>query len=135
MDLSLLDTLKQKLVTASSFAEVAEYFMDHFGENEEFLDCGVRTESPLLESVISQIAKQLFSREVVPNGLLLVRVPGTSFIHGGFLLEGKVGSVIHFEDAHIGLVSIVWSFNTNETKYARFSTQVIPRQGGNFSRN
>ena len=135
MDLSLLDTLKQKLISATSFEKVAEYFMDHFGENEEFLDFGERTESPLLESVISQIAKQLFSHEVVPSRLLLVRVPGTTFIHGGFFLEDKVGSVIHFEDAHIGLVSVVWSFRTNETKYARFTTQIVPRQGGNPSRN
>ncbi len=32
MDLSLLDTLKEKLTNGKNFGEVWEYFLDHFGE-------------------------------------------------------------------------------------------------------
>ncbi len=129
MDLSRLETLCELLVNGQDFARTWEFFLDHFGENPEFMNNGERTESPLLEAVIAQVGQQLSGKEVEIKDLLLVRVPGQSFIHGGCVLDSRIANVIYFEDAQAGLIAIPWSATTGETKYARFSTQLMPRRG------
>lgn len=129
MDMSKLETLKEMLLHGKDFARTWEFFLDHFGENAEFMDGGERTESPLLEAVISQVGQQLSGSPVPLKNLLLVRIPGQDFIHGGCVLGTRIANVIFFEDAQAGLIAIPWSPSTGETKYARFSTQLMPRPG------
>ena len=129
MDLTKLATLRDLLVNGKDFARTWEFFLDQFGENPEFMNNGERTQSPLLEAVIAQVGQQLSGKEVALKDLLLVRVPGESFIHGGCVLGTKIANVIYFEDVQSGLIAIPWSVTTGETKYARFSTQMMPRPG------
>jgi hypothetical protein len=129
MDLSKLATLKDLLLNGKEFARTWEYFLDHFGENSEFMDGGERTESALLEAVIAQVGQQLGGKPMPLKDLLLVKIPAQSFIHGGCVLGNKIANVIYFEDAQSGLIAIPWSASTGETKYARFSTQMMPRPG------
>jgi hypothetical protein len=126
MDLSLLATLKEKLLTAKDFSEVAEYFFDHFGDHPEFMNLGEPAEDGFLDAVLAEVAAQLFGRSAVVNDIRLIRLPEDGFIHGGFNVEGKFGNVIYFEGLHRGLVAIAWSFSPPETKYARFSGQRLP---------
>src|SRR5262249_52225983 len=51
MDLSLLETLKDKLLHAKQFSKVWEYFLDHFGENPDFVALGERTQDAFLKTV------------------------------------------------------------------------------------
>lgn len=129
MDFSKLATLKDLLLNGKEFARTWEFFLDNFGENAEFMDGGERTESPLLEAVIAQVGQQLSGKEVAVKDLLLVKIPGQGFIHGGCILGTRIANVIYFEDAQSGLIAIPWSASTGETKYARFSTQMMPRPG------
>lgn len=129
MDLSKLETLKDLLLNGKEFARTWEYFLDNFGENSEFIGDGERTESPLLEAVITQVGQQLSGKPVQLKELLLVKINGHGFIHGGCILGTKLANVIYFEDAQSGLIAIPWSAATGETKYARFSTQMMPRPG------
>ena len=61
--------------------------------------------------------------------LASVRVPGQCLIHGGCVVGSKIANLIYFEDNQTGLIAIPWSATTGETKYARFSTQMMPRAG------
>src|SRR5947209_4498044 len=106
MDLSLLATLKKKLLTAREFSEVAAYFLDHFGDKPEFIHLGEGTTDPFLEAVLAQVAGQLFQRSVVVHDIRLIRLPDHGFIHGGFTMEGKLGTLIYFEDVRVGLIVI-----------------------------
>jgi hypothetical protein len=125
MDLSKLATLKAKLLTAKHFGEVTGYFLDHFGDHPAFLDLGEPTTDDFLDQVLAQVAGQLFGRSVVIHGIRLVRLPEHSFVHGGFSVEGKVGTLIYFEDERKGLISIAWSLSPPETKYARFAGRPV----------
>ena len=126
MDLSKLATLKAKLATAKNFSEVTGYFLDHFGEDPSFLELGQLASDDFIEQVVAEVAGQLFGRRVPIRNLRLVRLPEQEFLHGGFTVEGKVGTLIYFEDQRKGLIAIAWSVAPPETKFARFSGQPVP---------
>jgi hypothetical protein len=121
MDLALLETLKQKLLQAQEFQEIWEYFMDHFGEDPDFMALGERTRNPFLEAVMSQVGQQLFGGPVQTAECLLTRLPEQQFIHGGCILAGKAGNVLYFEDAQVGLLAVVISLAPSETRLVRFT--------------
>src|SRR6476619_2662875 len=98
MDLSLLPTLLDKLVAATNFSEVSDYFFDYFGKDPDFIALGEQVEDEFLEQVIRQVGGQLFPGQIVLNHLLMTRLPEYGFIHGGFALNGRIGSVIYFAD-------------------------------------
>src|SRR6516165_545874 len=86
MDLSLLETLKEKLADATDFTDVWNYFFDHFGEDLEFIDAGDRAAHPFLSAIIAQIGIELFGRKVRVEDLLLTHLPDHAFYHGGFTI-------------------------------------------------
>jgi hypothetical protein len=124
MDLSLLATLKEKLIEAEKFADVFSYFLDHFGEQREFIALGERTRHDFLENVLSQIGQQIFGRPVEMSGLILTRLADQQFIHGGGLMNGSLATVIFFEDINVGLAAIA-VLDSDETKFARFSARPL----------
>jgi hypothetical protein len=121
MDLQLLETLKQKLGSATDFGDVQSYFFDHFGEDPEFMALGEPATHPLIEATLATVSTQLFGKPVPVTGLRLVRLPEQQFIHGGFTVRGRVGSVFYFEDVQIGLAALIWTLTPPETKFVRFS--------------
>jgi hypothetical protein len=121
MDLGKLQTLKRMLTTAREFSSVFAYFLDHFGESPEFIALGERTDSPFLETVLAEIGKELFGKEVQVQDVLLTRLAEQGFIHGACSLGGTLANVLYFEDVRMGLLVVVLSFDTNETRLVRFS--------------
>src|SRR5262249_4598685 len=83
MELTLLDTLKDKLIHAQNFTHVWEYFMDHFGQDPDFIALGDATQDPFLEAVLVHVAKGLFGQAVSTADFLLTRLPEHQFLHGG----------------------------------------------------
>jgi hypothetical protein len=126
MDLTKLATLKEKLVSAKEFAEVWTYFLDHLGENPEFMALGERVQDRFLERVLSEIGKQLFGRTVQVRDTAFIHLPEHGFVHGALTLEDRPGSVFYFRDIRQGLVVLVWSLAPTETKFARFSGFPMP---------
>src|SRR6266511_5724964 len=98
MDLSLLATLKEKLLTAKRFNEVLDYFLTNFGEKPEFIALGERIEDPFLEAVVQQVAEQLFKKSATITGLLLSRLAEQQFVHGACFVETSMCNVLYFED-------------------------------------
>jgi hypothetical protein len=126
MELSRLATLKAKLLTAENFGDILGYFLDHFGDHPAFMELGQPVRDEFLEQVLAQVASQLFQKATPIHDARLVRLPDHGFIHGGFLVGGKVGTLIYFEDLRKGLISVAWSLSPPETKYARFSGRPAP---------
>ena len=125
MDLSLLATLKDKLIHTNNFSEVLDYFLTHFGMDRDFIAEGEKTESPFLEMIVQEVGKQLFQKPVRVHGLLLSRLPEHQFIHGGGQLNGKMITLLYFEDVQVGLLAVLWSARPSETKMARFSGRTL----------
>jgi hypothetical protein len=126
MDLSKLETLKEKLVSAKDFSEVWTWFLDHLGENPEFMGLGERVKDPFLEMVLRQIGQQLFGRPVELHDILFVYLKEHGFVHGALTLEDRPATVFYFQDIKQGLVVIAWSLAPTETKFARFSGYAMP---------
>jgi hypothetical protein len=126
MDLTLLATLKDKLIHAKEFSDVMNYFFDHFGEDPDFIALGERTESPFLVAVLEQVGEQMFGRSVQLTNLLMTRLPEHQFIHGGFIINGRLANLIYFEDIHKGLMAVVASVSPGETKFVRFTGRPMP---------
>ena len=133
-DLSLLATLKDKLIHATHFADVSNYFFDHFGADPAFLALGEATKQPFLETVVGQVAAQLFGKQALAAGqtallntLLLTRLPEHQFIHGGLTVAGQLGNLIYFEDEGVGLLTVTMPPPSTETHFARFRGQKLRR--------
>jgi hypothetical protein len=129
MDLELLTVLKDKLVHATQFTDVINYFFDHFGEDAEFISLGEATRHVFLESVLAEVGRQMFGNQVAIMDLLLTRLPERHFIHGGGTLNGRVVTVFYFEDVAVGLVAVA-SPSSKETKLARFTGKPLKHPVG-----
>jgi hypothetical protein len=126
MDLTLLATLKEKLVTAENFSEVWTYFFDHFAEDPAFIALGDRTTSDFLNAVLAQVGGQLFKTPAVLAGTLLTRLPEHQFLHGACTLNGRLANIIYFEDIHTGLLAVVVSESPARTQMVRFTGRPLP---------
>ncbi|MCI0399534.1 MAG: hypothetical protein L0332_24130 [Chloroflexi bacterium] len=126
VNLGRLEILKKKLVAETDFYRVFNYFFDHFGENEAFLDLGGPTRHPTLEKIIAQVGGGLLGTRVVLMNLLLIRLPEQGFIHGGCVLNGHVVNFFYFEDIQVGMMAIALSRKQGETKIVRFSGLTVP---------
>ena len=129
MDLTRLQELKRKLLNEAQFAPVWAFFLDHFGENLEFMRLGGRAHHPLVEAVVAEVGQQLFAGEGAVTELLLTSLPEEQFIHGGFMMGRRVGGVFYFEDVHVGLAVVTDLPPSVETKYARFSGRPLRKPG------
>src|SRR5436305_14766339 len=98
MDLSLLETLKEKLASAKRFSDVLDYFLTHFGEKPAFIALGERARVPFLERILAQVGGQIFPGDVIVSNLILTRLAEQQFVHGGFALNGCLANVIYFDD-------------------------------------
>lgn len=123
LDLAQLIVLKDKLINGSDFSEVFRFFLDHFGENPEFHDIGeLVPEHPLLLSMIEQIGRTMFKQNKLRLvGLHLARLNEYPFIHGGFFINGKVATILYFEEINKGLMAVSWG--GDEMRYSRFTAQ------------
>jgi hypothetical protein len=126
MDLTKLDSLKELLVKAPVIADVFTYFLDHFGEREEFHDLGGRVENELLQTILIGIAGKMFGPAGVLADCLFVRLPEYHFIHGGFVMNGHPATVLYFDDIEVGIVVVAAVRRGEETRFSRFSGRKLP---------
>ena len=130
MDLAQLQQLKQELQREKTLSRIWLFFMDHFGDKEEFVAAGEDARDPFVEAVIANVGQQLFGEDGAVSDLILCRVPEQYFIHGGFALGGRIGGVIYFDDLKMGLLMVTDRPPSIEVKYARFSGKLLPRRDG-----
>jgi hypothetical protein len=128
LDLALLATLKEKLVAATNFSEVLDYFLTHFGHNPEFIKLGQGTTDSFLEQIIAQAAGHILKGNALVASLRLMRLPEHHFIHGGGPINACLATVIYFEDITVGLLALASPFSPN-TELARFTGRKMPRPG------
>lgn len=128
MDLTRMQELKRKLLHDSQLPPVWVYFLDHFGEKEEFRVLGEPINHPFVEAVISEVGRQLFGPKHSVHNLILKRIDDQHFVHGGFTIGSHIGGVFYFEDEQMGLVMVAERPPSIEVKYARFSGQPLRRK-------
>jgi hypothetical protein len=129
MDWKRLDRLKEKLQTAEEFSEVWRFFLDHFGENEDFLSLGAPTRNDALarfleEALRTSGEKHLKRSPVRISRMLLIDLPERSFLHGPAMVNDFTAGLFYFADVRMGMIALcrkgsLWAH------FSRFSLNVI----------
>ena len=126
MDLTKLLELKEKMISATKFVDPWTFFLDHFGEKDEFLrlrsEVSEKDRKDLL-SIISTITSRLYGDKggkiINPK---LAQISEYHFIHGGAFLQGGVMlTVIFFSDIQLGILCLIEMRNVTEALLVRFS--------------
>jgi hypothetical protein len=127
MNLGKLEILKKRMAEATDFTEPFTYFLDHFGDKDEFLEIGKRVSHPKLEQMLN-VAAALLLRTPKPRveNCLFIRIPKRWFIHGGCRVNGRVANFIYFEDIQLGLLSVLPETPDGMTLLERFSARDLP---------
>lgn len=131
MDLSKLQKLKNMMLTAEEFGEPWKYFLDQFGEDQAFFDLGRPPEDDgLLRAILTRTGKELFGRDATLSHVHLVEIKKYNFIHGTYLIQGRLGSVIYFSDIGVGIAALLGKTLSAETLFVRFMTVEVPKEAG-----
>ena len=125
-NLHLLESLKRKLRQEQNFSRTMHYFYDHFGENDAFLQLGKQTRHPQFEAILQQAVNSLMGRPIKIWMPFLVHLPEQHFLHGACVVDGHMGNFFFFEDVFSGLLAVIMSNQTGETKFTRITGHVLP---------
>ncbi|HET6246732.1 MAG TPA: hypothetical protein VFE47_03460 [Tepidisphaeraceae bacterium] len=130
LNLTNIDTLKHQLATAPVLEKVYKYFLDHFGENEEFFNLGARADDEVLAAFVKAVAQQLYGPKAKVTDWLLVRLAEHHFIHGTCRIEGRPVNVLWFDDIQVGMIALPGMRPNEKTRFSRFTGRRMP---GGFS--
>ncbi|HMV49154.1 MAG TPA: hypothetical protein PLD20_22450 [Blastocatellia bacterium] len=126
MDWKKLDELKEKMQTVEEFGEAWNFFFDHFGENNEFMNMGHPTKNKLVNKLLKEVLKKvgrqhLNKASVLVSNMLLIEIPKRHFFHGPAMVDNYMASLFYFEDLKMGMISLA-RLGSGWVHYARFST-------------
>lgn len=126
MDLALLETLKYKMATEKKIVDIWEYFMDYFGDHEEFIELGASTNDDNLIAVIAQSLGTLYQKDIVFLQTFMIGLPEHNFIHGGFTFEKRYGNFLYDTEFKVGIITIPNASPDGENKFIRFTSTELP---------
>jgi hypothetical protein len=125
-NLNKLAELKIKLVTATNFKTIFNFFFDHFGENEEFLKVGGPKHNELLQQVLVTSAQSVLKKSaIIVNNLLMVYVEEKQFYHGCAMFNHMLVNFFYFEDIDAGLLALAPLSSEAESVIIRFSIRAV----------
>ncbi len=120
-NLDLLPTLQERLIGADNFADVMNYFFDHFAENEKFMQLGHAQHSSLVETLIKEAAASALQTKVTIRELRLFRLPREKFYHGACFINGLIANLFFFEAIMTGMMAISMGNENSEIRFARIT--------------
>jgi hypothetical protein len=123
MDLTQLEGLKQRLVKTEQFDSVAQDFAIGASDDTTFLELGELVDNDLLAGVIHAAGRECFGQDSRIERMTLIRIDSAHFIHGAFILGGRMANVMYFEDVGIGVVSIAALSPEPTTEFVRFAAR------------
>jgi hypothetical protein len=114
MEKPTLFDLKKKLIMEDDFGQMYEFFMDHFGENDEFLALGQRVRQadfPITNVAVAAALATLATTANIQNAkkaaqIQPIHLPEEHFLHGPIHLGNTFGLFFYFEDVDVGLVYV-----------------------------
>lgn len=122
MDLQHLNQLKQRLLEGDDYADVLQDFLEIFGNDPSFMELGEPVQNELLMSIIAEGAREFLPEPVCLDWVILIKIAEANFIHGSFLLCGRVANVIYFPDAGVGVFAVILSMGSEpETRVFMFT--------------
>jgi len=120
-----LQELKKLLMTGDDFNATYRFFFDNFSDRA-FFGLGRKAKNPIIKATLESVRGQMFGEEGKVSLLKLINIPSARFYHGGCTINGRMATVIYFEDIEMGMVAIAMSLTSGQMHYARFSTTRVP---------
>jgi hypothetical protein len=124
MDITRLSELKEKLLHDKDFSTIWLFFLDEFGDHQEFWRFGSQVKEHVVVDIMAQTGMRLYNQKVASVSHRLIRIEEAQFLHGSFVMHGRMGTVFYFEDVGAGLMAI--SDEGGETKFLRFTERQAP---------
>ena len=123
MDLQHLNQLKRRLLEGDDYADVLMHFLEVFGNDPSFMELGELVQNELLMHIICEGAREFLPEPICLDWVMLVHIAEANFIHGSFLLSGRVANVIYFPDAGVGVFAVILSMGSDPgTRVFKFTT-------------
>ncbi|GBC91879.1 hypothetical protein HRbin15_00339 [bacterium HR15] len=119
-------TLKRKMVNESDLKKVFNYFFDHFGEDTEFIKSCTPIRHELLIQLLPTLVRELLPGRNQIMNLLLLHSAEHHFIHGGFNVDGFLGTLIYAEDIQTGIIALAEFPSTGIVRFLRFNASILP---------
>jgi len=126
-----IDRLRTTLMTAARFEDAMTQFLDLVENDPGIVTDATPCAPRMLVKAIELAAREIVAQDRAQDGaaalaaVSLLAVPGQpSFVHGTVLLGCKLATVLWFEDARVGLLAVVMSYQ--ETRFTRFRLEVAP---------
>ncbi len=129
MKVEHFSALKEKITGSENFNEVWQYFFDHFSDNPAFINMGKKTQSAFLQSILEEVGERLFRQKVKLTNVMLTEIPQHHFVHGACFVQGRLASVMYFEDVKVGMLSILSSAQSHEVSMIRFTGVEVQGKG------
>jgi hypothetical protein len=123
MDLSLLSTLKDKLMHASEFADTMGYSFDHFVDDAGFFEFGRKSTEERLRLLVEAVGQSIIPGAKL-DAFFPIRWDEQKFIHAGGKLAGRVLTMFYFEDIDMGLIAV--HMTSDMVQFARITTKELP---------
>jgi hypothetical protein len=123
--------LKKRFVEATDFAAFHEYYFSNFVERGDFNRLGRTLSAPrarFLNRALAEAYTQAADAPAVVISSQLIEIPELGLVHGALDVNGKLASVLYFDDLAMGMFVVVENSSTGEMKYMRF-TAVRPSPG------
>jgi hypothetical protein len=112
-----LATLEQKLLHSDDWDQAMSYFFDHFGTEQEFLQMSKKTRLPIILTMMGEIGKQLFHKEMLTLvNPMMFKVKEFNIIHGTCVTEGRLFTFVYLMNIHKGVFSIA-NLETNKVEH------------------
>ena len=115
--------LKRRFVNTTDFADFHKYYLSNFVERGPFLKLGRALSTPRASFLIRafvQAYNSVWGTRLAEISSQLIEVPELGLIHGALVAEGKLASVLYFDDLQMGMFAVVDNALTGDMKYMRF---------------
>ncbi len=126
-----IKALEKRLKTSTNLGQVFEYFLDHLGDHESFLDAcePLDGEHDLITAMVNGLAKRIFPKEDNPRmeAPVLMQFPETDFIHGLLFVNKRDANILFFEESKMGL--LITSLSQGNVDYFRFAGIPVNQMG------
>ncbi len=124
-----LTELKMRLVSATDFYEVFNYFFDHFGENEAFIEHSIPRHNAQLQEVlvasVQPVLKKPNTKSLLIRKMMMFFVAHEKFYHGAAIFNGVLTNFFYFQGIDAGLIALSLNEKTGKTMVIRFSFQML----------
>lgn len=126
--------LRRRMVAATDLSEFHHYFVANFFEDEAFRKMG-RPLSVARAELFVRICLELYldgpASDVMAVQANLTEIPEFRLVYGVLSLEGKITSILYFEDLDQGLVTVIEDLETGDTAFLQFHLMRPPEERPN----